>query len=122
MRTRSPLALLIVAAGASCFAVTLGSTRARAAAPPLIPREELFGNPERTQPRLSPDGKHLAWLQADPQNVLQVYWKTLGQSDDKVAARRACRLCPASAARPPPPWRPSGWTSPVNPPPLRQRH
>ncbi len=28
--------------------------------PTLIPREVLFGNPEKAQPRLSPDGKRLA--------------------------------------------------------------
>ena len=28
--------------------------------PPLIPRDILFGNPERTNPKLSPDGKYLA--------------------------------------------------------------
>ena len=29
---------------------------------PLIPREVLFGNPERMGPRLSPDGERLAYL------------------------------------------------------------
>ena len=29
---------------------------------PLIPRKLLFGNPERTQARLSPDGAYLSWL------------------------------------------------------------
>ncbi|MGH2928482.1 MAG: TolB family protein, partial [Solirubrobacteraceae bacterium] len=28
----------------------------------LIPRRVLFGNPERTSPQLSPDGKVLAWI------------------------------------------------------------
>jgi hypothetical protein len=28
--------------------------------PPLIPRQILFGNPERTNPQLSPDGKYLS--------------------------------------------------------------
>ncbi len=50
---------------------------------PLIPREVLFGNPERTKPQLSPDGKRLAWLQPD-KGVLQVWVQTLGQ-DDAVA-------------------------------------
>ena len=30
--------------------------------PPLIPRDVLFGNPERTQARLSPDGRQLAYI------------------------------------------------------------
>src|SRR2546421_8847988 len=52
--------------------------------PPLIPREVLFGNPERTSPHLSPDGKRLAWLAPDKRNVLQVWVKTIGTNDDKM--------------------------------------
>lgn len=51
--------------------------------PPLIPREILFGNPERTSPRLSPDGKYLAYLAPDQNNVLQVWLRTVGQEDDR---------------------------------------
>jgi dipeptidyl aminopeptidase/acylaminoacyl peptidase len=51
-----------------------------AEAPALIPRQVLFGNPERDQPRLSPDGKRLAWLQPD-QGVMQIWVQTLGGSD-----------------------------------------
>jgi hypothetical protein len=57
---------------------------ARAELPPLIPREILFGNPERTSPALSPDGKRLAWLAPDTNNVLQVWVKTVGKDDDKI--------------------------------------
>jgi dipeptidyl aminopeptidase/acylaminoacyl peptidase len=52
--------------------------------PPVIARDVLFGNPERTAPQLSPDGKRLAWLAPDKKNVLQVWVKTLGKDDDKV--------------------------------------
>jgi dipeptidyl aminopeptidase/acylaminoacyl peptidase len=52
--------------------------------PPLIARDVLFGNPERTAPQLSPDGKRLAWLAPDKKNVLQVWVKTLGANDDKA--------------------------------------
>lgn len=58
--------------------------RARAELPPLIPREILFGNPERTSPAFSPDGKRLAWLAPDTNNVLQVWVKTVGKEDDKI--------------------------------------
>ncbi|MBD2537553.1 S9 family peptidase [Coleofasciculus sp. FACHB-SPT36] len=51
--------------------------------PPLIPREILFGNPERTSPRLSPDGKYLAYIAPDDKNVLQVWLRTVGQEDDR---------------------------------------
>jgi hypothetical protein len=29
--------------------------------PPLIPRQLFFDNPERSNPQISPDGKHLAF-------------------------------------------------------------
>jgi len=51
--------------------------------PPLIPRETLFGNPERTRPQLSPDGKYLAYIAPDEKNVLQVWLRTVGQEDDR---------------------------------------
>lgn len=62
--------------------VMMGS--ASAELPPLIPREILFGNPERTSPELSPDGRRLAWLAPDTNNVLQVWVKTVGKDDDKI--------------------------------------
>ena len=52
--------------------------------PPLISRDVLFGNPERANPQISPDGKRLAWLAPDKKNVLQVWVKTIGKDDDKV--------------------------------------
>ena len=43
-----------------------------ATTPELIPREVLFGNPERILPRISPDGTKLAWVAPD-QGVLNVW-------------------------------------------------
>jgi dipeptidyl aminopeptidase/acylaminoacyl peptidase len=40
-----------------CLAAT-----AQAGDVPLVARDALFGNPERTQARLSPDGRHVSWL------------------------------------------------------------
>jgi dipeptidyl aminopeptidase/acylaminoacyl peptidase len=57
---------------------------AAAKLPPLIPREVLFGNPEKTSPRISPDGKYLTYLAPDEKNVLQVYIRTVGKDDDRV--------------------------------------
>ncbi|MEH2278048.1 MAG: S9 family peptidase [Nostoc sp.] len=51
---------------------------------PLIPREILFGNPEKTSPQLSPDGKYLAYIAPDEKNVLQVWLRTVGQQDDQI--------------------------------------
>src|SRR3954462_5072985 len=53
--------------------------------PPLIPREILFGNPERTNPQLSPDGKHLAYLAPDEKNVLQVWLQPAEGGADQPA-------------------------------------
>src|SRR5215212_11437660 len=48
--------------------------------PSLIPAEVLFGNPERTQPRISPDGKLLAYL-APLNGVLNVWMGPVGGED-----------------------------------------
>jgi dipeptidyl aminopeptidase/acylaminoacyl peptidase len=48
----------------------------------LIPRSVLFGNPERSEPAISPDGTQLAYL-APVNGVLNVWIRTLGQNDDR---------------------------------------
>ena len=48
--------------------------------PQLIPREVLFGNPERTQPRISPDGTRLAYL-SPVDGVLNVWVGSVGGDD-----------------------------------------
>jgi len=50
---------------------------------PLIPREVLFGNPERTSPEISPDGTQLGYL-APVDGVLNVWIRTLGKTDDRA--------------------------------------
>lgn len=50
--------------------------------PPLIPREVLFGNPDKIEPRISPDGKRLGYIAPDA-GVLNVWVKTIGKSDDR---------------------------------------
>lgn len=57
------------------------STAASAELPPLIPRALLFGNPERGSPRISPDGKRIAYSAPDKQDVLQVFVQTIGKED-----------------------------------------
>jgi dipeptidyl aminopeptidase/acylaminoacyl peptidase len=56
---------------------------ARAEMPPLIPREVLFGNPEKVAPKLSWDGSKLAYL-APEEGVLNVWVRTVGKQDDKA--------------------------------------
>jgi dipeptidyl aminopeptidase/acylaminoacyl peptidase len=43
----------------------------------LIPRDVLFGNPERTSPRISPDGTQLAWI-APREGVLNAWVAPIG--------------------------------------------
>ena len=62
------------------------------ARPPLIPREVLFGNPRRTGPQLSPNGRCLAYLAPDERNVLQVWLRTVEEGGIKAfMARRRLR-------------------------------
>ncbi len=46
----------------------------------LIPREVLFGNPEKATPLISPDGKRMAYL-APVKDVLNVWVGTVGEDD-----------------------------------------
>ena len=54
----------------------------------LIPRSVLFGNPERTSPRMSHDGSQLGWI-APKDGVLNVWVAPIDESDgvDWAAAR-----------------------------------
>src|SRR3974377_310176 len=49
-----------------------GTQSAGASPTPLIPRDTLFGNPDRAAVRLSPDGRHLSFL-APLNGVLNVW-------------------------------------------------
>ena len=60
------------------------------ALPTLIPRSVLFGNPEKTGPQLSPDGTKLAYL-APQDGVLNVWVRTVGNSNDQVVTRDTLR-------------------------------
>ncbi|MBI3892186.1 MAG: S9 family peptidase [Candidatus Wallbacteria bacterium] len=64
------------------------STGARPDDVPLIPRKLLLGNPVRTSPRLSPDGKRLAYV-APEEGVLNLWlagegWEAGAPGDDKA--------------------------------------
>jgi len=80
MRLYFPFTLLMTGL---CF-VSYNATISLSSEPtPLIPRDVLFGNPEKTAPQISPDGKMLAYM-APNSGVLNVWVRTLGQSDDRV--------------------------------------
>ena len=63
--------------------ILMSAHAALAELPPLIPRNVLFGNPDKASPRLSPDGGKLAYL-APEKDVLNVWVRTVGQPDDQV--------------------------------------
>ena len=51
--------------------------------PALISRETLFGNPKHTSPRLSPDGKYIAYIAPDKKNILQVWLRQIEKEEAK---------------------------------------
>jgi dipeptidyl aminopeptidase/acylaminoacyl peptidase len=66
------------------------SARPRAADPELIPRTVFFGNPDRINVQISPDGTRLSYL-APHEGVLNVWMQTIGQDDAKPVTRSATR-------------------------------
>lgn len=75
-KAASLVALMLLTAAAT-------ENRAAQAEAELIPREVLFGNPDKAAARLSPDGKHLSYL-APKNGVLNVW---VGPVDDPSAAQ-----------------------------------
>ncbi|HEX2275225.1 MAG TPA: hypothetical protein VHG90_15260, partial [Acidimicrobiales bacterium] len=53
---------------------------------PLVPREVLFGNPERMSPRISPEGSRLAWIAPD-EGVLNVWVGSIGDAEARPVTR-----------------------------------
>lgn len=70
--------------------ILVQSGAALAELPPLIPKELLFGNPQRAQARISPDGKRMSYL-APKDGVLNVWVKTIGQEDDRAVTNDTLR-------------------------------
>jgi dipeptidyl aminopeptidase/acylaminoacyl peptidase len=68
----------------------LGSVIFAAELPPPIPREVIFGNPQKQLPLLSPDGARLAYL-APEKGVLNVFVRTVGRQDDAPVTLEAHR-------------------------------
>ena len=79
---RTPWKLLLCAIAA----VLISTPAIMAELPDLIPRDVLFGNPEKISPKISPDGKYLAYIAPD-QDVLNVWVRTIGKKDDRVITK-----------------------------------
>ena len=58
----------------------------------LIPRQLLFGNPDKASTQLSPDGVYLSYL-APVDGVLNVW---VGSANEPASARRAAAAVPAA--------------------------
>ena len=54
--------------------------------PPLIPREVLFGHPDKLSPQISPDGSRLAYLAPD-EGVMNIWVRTIGRDDDRPVTK-----------------------------------
>src|SRR5687767_4613947 len=64
---------ILLAASATALLVTGAVAAAQpVSGVPLIPREALFGNPEKVAARISPDGKWLSWI-APRDGVLNIW-------------------------------------------------
>lgn len=79
-RHRRTLALLV----GSALLSWLSGRPATAELPEQIPLEVLFGNPTRTQARISPDGTRLSFLAPSAKGVLNVWVRTLGGDDETM--------------------------------------
>src|ERR1700730_14806903 len=82
---------LLIFIAAIAMATPISSSGIRAELPPLIPTENLLGNPERTSPTISPDSKHLGWLAPDAHDVLQVWVQTIGKNDPRAVTAEKTR-------------------------------
>ncbi|HEY8505315.1 MAG TPA: S9 family peptidase, partial [Gemmataceae bacterium] len=87
---RSLIAKSIAALGLVCGGAAVSRAAGEKPAPTptgekpgLIPRNVLFGNPDKAAPELSPDGKYLAYL-APVEGVLNVW---VGPADDPAKAK-----------------------------------
>ena len=59
---------------------------------PLIPREALFGNPEKAAARISPDGTQLAWIA--PRDGVMNVWVAPASDSSKARALTAEKVRP----------------------------
>lgn len=65
-----------------CFILLMGSSGcALKPNQQMIPREVLFGNPEKLSPKLSPDGKRIAYLAPDQEDVLNVWVREVNKEE-----------------------------------------
>lgn len=86
-RTAFRLTLLASTVAVALSAHAAPSAADRIAGTELIPREALFGNPERANVQISPDGKYLSWVAA-VDGVLNVWVAPAGNPAQAKAVTR----------------------------------
>jgi dipeptidyl aminopeptidase/acylaminoacyl peptidase len=84
MKRSRPIWILTLAV--LCVAVVLMSFSCAKVRRDIIPREVLFGNPQKVVPHISPDGTMMAYL-APVDDVLNVWVKTIGEEDDRAVTK-----------------------------------
>ncbi len=67
----------------------LSAMTALGALPPLIPRAVLFGNAERSDPQISPDGTQLSWLAPDKEGVLNVWVSAIDGANPRLVTNES---------------------------------
>jgi dipeptidyl aminopeptidase/acylaminoacyl peptidase len=73
-----------------CLAISTAIV-VRAELPPLIPREILFGNAERSLPQLSPEGDRIAWLAPDKNGVQNIWVDSIAGSNPQLVSNESHR-------------------------------
>jgi dipeptidyl aminopeptidase/acylaminoacyl peptidase len=89
VKTPHRLHVLLILAASACAA--FAPAPARSELPPLVAREVFLGNPIKSQARISPDGKMLTYLAPSQTNVLNVWLRTIGKTDDRMITSDAKR-------------------------------
>lgn len=87
---RNSSGIISVLSRAACIATAFLALSCARDEPKLIPTGVLFGNPTKTMPSISPDAKRLSYV-APYNGVLNVWMKTIGETDDRAITRDADR-------------------------------
>lgn len=82
--------LFLISLSVCCAIISFAMLSSTSTNVPLIPLELLFGNPEKRNPQISPDGKKLAFC-APVDDVLNIWVKTLDANDAEPVTKEKVR-------------------------------
>jgi dipeptidyl aminopeptidase/acylaminoacyl peptidase len=89
IHARTPIAVALAAVCGISLILSCAPTTS-VSQPELIPREVLFGNPDKESPQLSPDGTMMSYL-ASVDDVLNVWVGTIGADDVRPVTQDTVR-------------------------------